>query len=94
MVRKRHSGVTEQRRASLQRLKDARVLLAGNRWHGAMYMAGYAVECLLKFKLMRQWNCRNLVELETELGKKGGGPKVFTHNLEELLRRRREGAPP
>jgi HEPN domain-containing protein len=84
--RKQHSGVTEQRKASLQRLKDAKVLLAGSRWRGAMYMAGYAVECLLKFQLMRQLSCRNLVQLERQLQQRGEEPRVFSHDLENLLR--------
>ena len=54
-----------------------------------MYVAGYAIECLLKSKLMRMFGCRHLRELEEELqesGKLGLKSTVFTHQLEALLR--------
>ncbi len=41
-------------RAAQQRLEDAQVLLAGGRTTGAVYMAGYAVECMLKALLLAQ----------------------------------------
>lgn len=34
--------------AAKERLKDARLLLHGGRTTGAVYLAGYAVECMLK----------------------------------------------
>jgi len=52
-------------------------------------MAGYAIECLLKTKLMRMYGCRHLRELEDELQSKGKiavPATVFTHQLEFLLR--------
>ncbi len=54
-----------------------------------MYLAGYSVECLLKTKLMRMFDCRNLSELEEELQRRGvlsAQATVFTHQLEGLLR--------
>jgi hypothetical protein len=36
------------RRVALQRLEDARTLLHAPRTTGALYLAGYAVECMLK----------------------------------------------
>jgi HEPN domain-containing protein len=36
------------------RLEDARVLLARNRHHGALYLAGYSVECALKWAITRR----------------------------------------
>jgi len=86
MARKRHSGITEQRKASIHRLEDAEVLFRGGRWRGAMYMAGYAVECRLKYKLLEQWSCRTLEELEDELEKKGNLRSLYTHSLKVLLR--------
>ena len=53
-----------------------------------MYLAGYAVECLLKAKLMRIFDCRHLRELEQELrrrGRLGAERTVFSHELEDLL---------
>jgi hypothetical protein len=54
-----------------------------------MYLAGYAIECLLKSKLMAKFQCRNLVELEEELRLRGQlsvDATIFTHQLELLLR--------
>jgi HEPN domain-containing protein len=82
-------GISEQARASTHRLDDAHALFHAGRWRGAMYMAGYAVECLLKTTLMRMYNCRTLHELENELQRRGvlaEHTTVFTHHLELLLR--------
>jgi HEPN domain-containing protein len=54
-----------------------------------MYMAGYGIECLLKTKLMRLFECRHLRELEEELLRRRALPAratVLTHQLEMLLR--------
>jgi len=54
-----------------------------------MYMAGYAVECLLKTKLMQIYSRRTLRDLEDELQRRGvltEQATVFTHHLELLLR--------
>jgi hypothetical protein len=51
--------------------------------------AGYAIECQLKAKLMRIFNCRHLRELELDLQQRGKLPDSgtdFTHQLEFLLR--------
>jgi hypothetical protein len=88
MARKRYSGVSEQIKASRHRLEDAEALFAAERWRGAMYLAGYALECLLKAKLMQRFQCRKLEVLEEELHKRKLLPKsrsVFTHELESLL---------
>jgi len=84
-----YTGISEQSKASKHRLDDARALLNATRWRGAMYMSGYAVECLIKAKLMRIYDCWNLHELENELQHRGTLPShatVFTHHLELLLR--------
>ncbi|MDM8522003.1 hypothetical protein QUF80_01425 [Desulfococcaceae bacterium HSG8] len=84
-----YSGVSEQAKASRHRSDDARALFNASRWRGAMYMAGYAVECLFKTKLMQIYDCRNLHELEDELQRRGvltGHTTVFTHHLELLFR--------
>jgi HEPN domain-containing protein len=89
MNRDVHFGITEQEKASVHRREDARVLLEQSRWRGSMYLAGYAVECLLKARLMRIYGCRHLRELDDELERRGllrGGHTVFTHQLESLLR--------
>ena len=54
-----------------------------------MYMAGYAVECLLKTKLMQIYDCKNLRDLDDVLRQRSVLPAhrtVFTHQLEDLLR--------
>jgi hypothetical protein len=82
-------GVSEQSKAGKHRMDDARALLNAVRWRGAMYMAGYSIECLLKTKLMRMYDCRHLRELEDELQRRGVLPaqaSIFTHQLELLLR--------
>jgi len=88
-MRDMFNGVSEQSKAGKHRMDDARALFNAIRWRGAMYMAGYSVECLLKTKLMRRFNCRHLRELEAELQAKGilaEQATVFTHQLERLLR--------
>jgi hypothetical protein len=42
------SGVSEQTRAATQRKTDALTLRSQERWRGAMYLMGYAVECKLE----------------------------------------------
>jgi HEPN domain-containing protein len=84
-----YTGISEQAKASIHRLDDARALFNAGRWRGAMYMAGYAVECLLKTKLMQRYSCRTLRDLEDELQRRGiltEQATVFTHHLELLLR--------
>ena len=82
-------GISDQAKAATHRLDDARALFNASRWRGAMYMAGYSVECLLKTKLMQRYGCRTLRELEDELQRRGvlaEHATVFTHHLELLLR--------
>ena len=89
MRRELYDGVTEQARASQHRFDDARALLNASRERCSMYIAGYAVECLLKTKLMHIYNCRNLRSLDAELHRRSllpGHRTVFTHELEELLK--------
>lgn len=89
MNRNLHNGVSELAIASRQRLADAKILLNASRWRGAMYMAGYAVECLLKTKLMHIYDCKNLRELEDLLRQRSVLPAhrtVFTHQLEDLIK--------
>ncbi|MEO6807866.1 MAG: hypothetical protein ABI353_01995 [Isosphaeraceae bacterium] len=43
-------GVSEQEKAGKHRLEDAKALFDVGRWRGSMYLAGYAVECMLEDK--------------------------------------------
>jgi len=85
----RYGGVSDQAKAVRQRLADAEVLLAGERWRGAMYLAGYVVECALKHRLMGMHGCQRLSQLERTLQQRGligPGQSVFTHVLDTLMR--------
>ena len=55
------------------RLKDADVLLREQRFEGALYPAGYAIECILKWGVTRR---RNVLRLPEELE---------THDWDRLL---------
>jgi HEPN domain-containing protein len=81
-------GVSEQKKAAKHRLDDAEALFRESRWRGSLYMAGYAIECLLKTKLMVKFGCRNLRDLEVELQVRGllaPQATVFSHSLLNLL---------
>ena len=89
MTRDLFNGVSEHSKAGKHRMEDARALMKEKRWRGALYIAGYVIECLLKTKLMRIFDCRNLRELEEVLQMKGllsEQRTIFTHQLEALLR--------
>ncbi|MCE9528030.1 MAG: HEPN domain-containing protein [Planctomycetales bacterium] len=89
MAKDHFSGVTEQGKASVHRLEDAKSLVQKKRWRGAMYLAGYAVECLLKKQLMLKNGCFTLRELEEALKTKrqiASSASVFTHQIEPLFK--------
>lgn len=80
------AGISEQHTASFRRWEDAQVLLVGSRWWGAMYMAGYAIECTLKATLMREWHVVTLAELQNVLNEKHGfDQSLYTHDIELLF---------
>ncbi len=58
------------------RLQDAKVLLGQKRYGGAAYLAGYAVECTLKWAITQQSNPRGDPYLPAEFE---------THDLDVLL---------
>jgi hypothetical protein len=89
MPAKPFGGLSEQPRAAVHRRADAQALFEKERWRGAMYLAGYAIECTLKRKLMEKFGCRNLDELEPRL--KGlnaipGDVSLYDHRLDLYLR--------
>ena len=59
-LRDLYGGISEISKAVGHRLIDAEVLLSNRRWRASMYMAGYAVECRLKTKLMKKYDCDHL----------------------------------
>jgi len=60
MARYRHSGRSDQAKASQKRLADAHRLQHEARWRGAMYLGGYSVECKLKARLMERYDLDTL----------------------------------
>ena len=82
-------GISEQEGAYKHRLVDAFALKKQRRWRGAIYLAGYSVECLLKWKLMKIFKCRHLDELQSKLRDRKvlkSDEGVYTHDLQKLLR--------
>jgi HEPN domain-containing protein len=69
---------SQLRRLAKARLKDAEVLFRGNRFHGASYLCGYAVETALKARI-----CAALRWPEYQISKDFSSFK--THDLGVLL---------
>ncbi|MBL8614457.1 MAG: hypothetical protein JNM72_02500 [Deltaproteobacteria bacterium] len=86
MPKYHHSGRTEQTKAAMKRRSTARRLQAQRRWRGAMYLAGYSVECKLKARLMEVYGLHTLEQLELEVERRLGRPvSLFTHSIEVLF---------
>ncbi|MBM3237734.1 HEPN domain-containing protein [Candidatus Poribacteria bacterium] len=70
----RRTKQTVYEEISRRMLTDARFLLKNGRWHGAVYLAGYAVECKLKAAVCRYLGVEVL-------------PESFrTHDIQSLIR--------
>jgi hypothetical protein len=67
--------------ASRQRLEDAKTLVSAQRWAGAMYLGGYAIECSLKSLLCHLENTDNLENTPTCQNNRRW---IITHNLANL----------
>lgn len=82
----RHSGITELTKAAWNRKRDAKSLLDRGKHHtrGAMYLAGYAIECKIKAKAMERHRCRTLKDLCHKLLLTED--RVFSHGIESLLK--------
>ncbi len=97
MSRHEFSKTADQRKAAFRRLRDAIKLLdcqdGGDDWlekkglhaRGAMYLAGYAVECKLKAVAMEIFRCRDLRELQCKWSVTE--QDVFSHGLEAIAMR-------
>ena len=68
----------ELQRLAIERLTDAKALLAARRWSAAYYLCGYGVECALKACIAK------LMKSE-EFPDKTFAEKCWTHNLQQLL---------
>jgi HEPN domain-containing protein len=77
------TAAAEVRRVAQARLEDAKVLLAGKRYDGAIYLCGYAVELGLKARICRalKWQGYPASKKEFE-----GLQSFKTHDLDLLLR--------
>ena len=64
------------RAASIERLKDARCLHDSSRFHGAIYLCGYALECELKYQICVARGTGSMKLREA---------RSFGHDLPELL---------
>lgn len=69
------------RQLAEDRLLDAQCLLAGGRWAGAYYLAGYAAECGLKACIMAHVEAIGAIFQDKKFSE-----KCWTHDLEELLK--------
>jgi HEPN domain-containing protein len=88
MAKADFDGRSEQSKAGKHRREDAQVLFEHRRWRGAMYLGGYALECLLKVRLMERFGCDSLAQLEPLLIRRGllsATQTIYTHRLERLL---------
>ena len=61
------------------RLREAKALFKAGEYSGAYYLAGYAVECALKA-------CFAKAVKRYDFPEKGRADKVFTHDLQTLLK--------
>jgi hypothetical protein len=66
-------------RLARTRLQEARVLLSAGYFKGSYYLGGYAIECALKPCI-----AKNIVA--EEIPDRNFGDKVYTHNLDNLLK--------
>lgn len=68
-------------RLALDRLADARAMLAAKRWSAAYYVAGYSVECGLKSCII----ARVVVAPELVFEDRRFSEKCWTHKLVDLV---------
>jgi HEPN domain-containing protein len=60
------------------RIKEARALFEANCWHGAYYLAGYALECTLKACITKQVRAGDFPDKKL-------ANDFFTHDFKKLL---------
>jgi hypothetical protein len=85
MSRYRHGHRSSLQKSGIARRLDAEKLFEAGRYAGAVYMAGYKVECALKVALMEVANVDHLRELEGWLRETCKvDPDKMLHNLEVL----------
>jgi len=87
MTKRDYSGRTDQRKAALHRLADAKFLVNEGAPHrrGGLYLAGYAIECKLKAIAMEVFECWSLGDLAVKWDV--DEREVYTHGLDALAAR-------
>lgn len=70
----------ELQQLSHERIDDAAVLLAANRWSAAYYLAGYALECALKSCILSRVERTGIIFEDKKFVE-----KCWTHDLDELV---------
>ena len=70
--------------ASRRRLEDAEALYNQERWNGAIYMGGYAIECALKSLICFKQRTDNFKNTTVFKEKRSKGSNL--HNLTKLLK--------
>jgi hypothetical protein len=69
---------TELENLAVIRIKEAKILLAADCYHGAYYLAGYALECTLKACIAKQIKAFDFPNKQL-------ANDSYTHNLTKLL---------
>lgn len=65
---------------SMERLEDAKTLLAAQRWSGAYYIVGYSLECALKSCVLFYIEQTGIIFQDKKYGE-----RCWTHDLETLV---------
>ena len=73
---------TNLQQLSLERIEDARVLLAAARWSGAYYLSGYAIECALKSCVLAYIERTGVVFEDKKYA-----DQLWTHDFEVLIKK-------
>jgi len=76
---------TDLQKLANSRIREAQILFKAEEYSGAYYLAGYAVECALKACVAKGVKRYDFPE-------KGLSDKVFTHDLETLLKHSKSSA--
>ena len=67
-------------RLAVERLEDAKVLLAAHRYSAAFYVGGYAIECSLKACICKKTKAGDFPPRPEEIR------RIYTHKLVDLAR--------
>ena len=77
--------VRQLREIARERIKDAEALLAAERFEGAMYICGYAVEMALKARICRTLRWPDFPQTDSEFGGQNRKYSPFKRHLLNLL---------